>query len=136
MVVQLFTTYVFRCITPIPVCPQVEPPCFLAPEPDGVRLITPTSHALLQRVSESLLQVLSPGSTAPGALLLDAHKLFDAHSHKADEVLRSISGQLPEAVHACADAALASQPPITQTALLKVGFMDCSMGCGMKYSKT
>lgn len=86
-----------------------------------MRLLSPTTHALLQRVPDPLLEVLSPGSTAPGALLLDARKLFDEHSHKADEVLRSIAGQLPQAVHACADAALALQPTTAQVALLKVG---------------
>ncbi len=45
---------------------QVDPPCFIHPEVDGVRLIMPSSHALLQRVPDALQQVFSPGSTAPG----------------------------------------------------------------------
>lgn len=50
-------------------------------------------------------QVYKPGSTSPAAQLLDARDLFDAGSARSDKVLRQLSGQLHDAVVACAAAA-------------------------------
>ena len=57
---------------------------------------------------------------ATGATLFDARKLFDACNAKADEALRSIVRQLPEAVSSCIEAAGADMDPARQAALLKV----------------
>ena len=57
---------------------------------------------------------------AAGALLFDARQLFEQQNAKADEALRSIVGQLPEAVTSCVDAAGADLDPIRQAALMKV----------------
>ena len=54
-----------------------------------------------------------------GALLYDARALFDAQDARADEVLRSIAGALPDAVRTCAAAAGAELHPARQAALLK-----------------
>lgn len=61
-----------------------------------------------------------PCSICAGALLLDARQLFEQQNAKADEALRSIVGQLPEAVTSCVDAAGADMEPVRQTALMKV----------------
>ena len=53
-------------------------------------------------------------------MLYDARRLFDSGSARADDVLRSIVGQLPEAVRTCLDAALAELDILRQRALLKV----------------
>jgi hypothetical protein len=50
-------------------------------------------------------QVYKPGSTAAAAQLLDARDLFDAGSARSDKLLRQLTGQLDEAVIACATAA-------------------------------
>lgn len=44
----------------------VESPCVLAPECDGIRIISQTTHELLRRVPDPLADVFRPGSTAPG----------------------------------------------------------------------
>ena len=54
-----------------------------------------------------------------GALLFDARCLFDGEEARADEVLRSIATDLPEAVATCAAAAAADHSPARQAALLK-----------------
>ena len=56
----------------------------------------------------------------PGAVLYDARQLFDGHNAKADVLLRSVAGALPEAVATCLDAAGAELSPLRQAALLKV----------------
>lgn len=53
-------------------------------------------------------------------MLYDARQLFDAHNAKADVLLRSVAGALPEAVATCLDAAGADLSPLRQAALLKV----------------
>lgn len=55
-----------------------------------------------------------------GAVLYDARELFDAHSPRADGLLRSIAQELPAAVAACASAAAADLDPLRQAQLLKV----------------
>jgi hypothetical protein len=51
------------------------------------------------------LQAYKPGSTAAAAQLLDARDLFDAGSARSDKLLRQLTGQLDDAVIACATAA-------------------------------
>ena len=55
-----------------------------------------------------------------GALLFDARQLFEQQNARADEALRSIVGQLPQAVATCVDAAGADMDPVRQAALMKV----------------
>lgn len=57
---------------------------------------------------------------AAGATLYDVRQMFDACNVKADEALRSIVRQLPEAVSTCLEAAGAAVDPARQAALLKV----------------
>ncbi|KAK9823042.1 hypothetical protein WJX81_002597 [Elliptochloris bilobata] len=97
----------------------VELGAALVPECDGVRMVTATRHDLLRRVPDCLADVFRIGSTAPGALLYDARALFDAQDARADEVLRSIAGALPNAVRTCLAAASAELDLARQAALLK-----------------
>lgn len=60
-----------------------------------------------------------------GALLFDARQLFQQQNARADEALRSIVGQLPQAVATCVDAAVADLDPLRQAALMKVA--TCQM---------
>ena len=55
-----------------------------------------------------------------GALLFDARQLFEQQNARADEALRSIVEQLPQAVATCVDAAGADMDPLRQAALMKV----------------
>lgn len=52
--------------------------------------------------------------------MFDARQLFEQQNARADEALRSIVGQLPEAVSSCVDAAGSELDPVRQAALMKV----------------
>ena len=52
--------------------------------------------------------------------MFDARQLFEQQNARADEALRSIVGQLAEAVTSCVDAAAAELDPVRQAALMKV----------------
>jgi len=82
-----------------------EEPAILAPECDGVRIITRAKHEFLQRVPDCLVSIFGIGSFSPGALLYDALELFDAQSARADENLRLIGSNLSVAVEECIEAA-------------------------------
>ncbi|KAL8172309.1 hypothetical protein V2J09_024113 [Rumex salicifolius] len=82
-----------------------DEPIVLIPECDGVRILTNTSMEFLQRVPDSTVSIFKIGSTTPAALLYDALDHFDRRSAKADENLRIIRQNLPEAIEACIDAA-------------------------------
>ena len=58
--------------------------------------------------------------TCTGALLFDARQLFEQQNAGADQALRSIVGQLPQAVATCVDAAGAEMDAVRQAALMKV----------------
>lgn len=58
--------------------------------------------------------------TYTGALLFDARQLFEQQNAGADQALRSIVGQLPQAVATCVDAAGAEMDAVRQAALMKV----------------
>ncbi|KAI3847985.1 hypothetical protein MKX03_001097 [Papaver bracteatum] len=60
--------------------------------------------SFLFRIPESTASIFSVASTKPAALLYDALDLLDRRSAKADDYLRSIRSELPEAVEACLDA--------------------------------
>ncbi len=46
----------------------VEEPALLAPELDGVRVLTASTHELLRRIPDPLADVYRIGSTTPGRL--------------------------------------------------------------------
>lgn len=73
-------------------------------EIDGVRLISQTSHDLLQRVPNDLLDVFMFGSEAPGALLFEAFRLFQEGKKDAHEYLKMIGGGLEGAIESCVQA--------------------------------
>lgn len=68
-------------------------------------------------VSEDVFKV---GSSSPSAVLLDAADHLERNSAKADEDIRLIRTQLPEAVDGCIAAAGHEWDPYWQRQLLKV----------------
>ncbi|XP_064470643.1 vacuolar protein sorting-associated protein 16 homolog [Ornithodoros turicata] len=93
----------------------------LAQELDGIRVISNSSHELLQKVPNIVTEVLRIGSLAPGALLMEALSEFEKKSYKADEYLRMIidDNNLELAVYQCIDAATHQYPPMFQKKLLR-----------------
>ncbi|KAF8764583.1 Vacuolar protein sorting-associated protein like [Argiope bruennichi] len=96
-------------------------PVHLVPEIDGVRIISNTSHELLQKVPEAVADVFRIGSLSPSAILLEASNEFRRRSHKADEYIRMIreKNELEEAVQCCLKAAGHEFQPSTQKMLLR-----------------
>eukprot|EP00898_Chlorokybus_atmophyticus_P007460 jgi/Chlat1/7715/Chrsp66S07190 len=98
---------------------QYTEPLCLAPECDGLRIITNNRTEFLQRVPDATVDVFSIGSTTPAAMLYDAMEHFDHRSAKADENIRTIGSKLSEAVAACVDAAGFELDIPTQRSLLR-----------------
>ncbi|XP_054707259.1 vacuolar protein sorting-associated protein 16 homolog [Uloborus diversus] len=96
-------------------------PIHLVPEIDGVRIIGNSTHELLQKVPDAVIDVFKIGSLSPSALLLEASNEFRRHSHKADEYIRMIreKSELEEAVECCLKAAGHEFQPPTQKMLLR-----------------
>ncbi|KAL9603073.1 MAG: hypothetical protein Q9219_001437 [cf. Caloplaca sp. 3 TL-2023] len=77
----------------------------LLPDMDGVRLITNDACEFLQRVPDCTEDVFKLGSTSPASVLLDALGQLENKSPKADENIRLIRSNLPDAVGICVQAA-------------------------------
>ncbi|CAL8306793.1 unnamed protein product [Merluccius merluccius] len=99
----------------------LEEQCVCVGELDGVRLVSPSRHELLQEVPLVCEEIFKIASMSPGALLLEAHKEYQKSSQKADEYLREIKeqGMLGEAVRQCVEAAGHEHDTHTQKALLR-----------------
>ncbi|CAL8390734.1 unnamed protein product, partial [Boreogadus saida] len=99
----------------------LEEACVCVGELDGVRLLSPSRHELLQEVPLVCEDIFKIASMGPGALLLEAHKEYQKSSQKADEYLREIKeqGMLGDAVRQCVEAAGHEQHTHTQKALLR-----------------
>lgn len=101
----------------------------LAPELDGVRILSADRHEFLQKVPDASSAVFRPGSTDPAALLFDASECFAQRSAKADEGIRAIKAQLASAVDTCIEAAGHEWDPAWQRKLLKVSSAGAA-NCG------
>ncbi|KAH9267559.1 hypothetical protein BASA84_000611 [Batrachochytrium salamandrivorans] len=88
-------------------------------EIDSARIISNVSCELLERVPVSTEGIFRIGSTTPGAILFDAREHFEKESPKCDENIRSIRGQLMEAVISCIDSACNEFDIHLQKALLR-----------------
>ncbi|KAJ2356682.1 Vacuolar protein [Coemansia erecta] len=98
----------------------------LVQELDGVRMFTDDVHELLTKVGEDSKSVFQIGSTAPAALLYDAVDSMRAHSSRADEIVRSIRDDMPQAVDTCIAAAGAEPDTDEQQALLRAASLGKS----------
>ncbi len=77
----------------------------LVPEVDGIRIITPTKNEFLQRVPQSTEAIFATASCEPPAMLCYALERFEAGDVRAEESLRAIQSELPDAIEQCMDAA-------------------------------
>eukprot|EP00039_Didymoeca_costata_P016266 m.287847 g.287847 ORF g.287847 m.287847 type:complete len:856 (+) comp16368_c0_seq11:226-2793(+) len=98
----------------------------LAPEPDGVRIITETSHEYLEAVPEVVEKIFGLGfSKYPGAMLYQARQKFEQKDPLADDHIRNIKDDpdnpdsLAMAVEQCIAAAGHELETATQRSLLR-----------------
>ncbi|KAL9610043.1 MAG: hypothetical protein Q9167_005228 [Letrouitia subvulpina] len=77
----------------------------LLPEVDGIRILTNDVCEFLQKVPDESEDIFKPGSQSPAAVLLDAVTQLEKNSPKADDNIRLIHSNLPNAVAACIKAA-------------------------------
>ncbi|KAL8768887.1 MAG: hypothetical protein Q9209_004941 [Squamulea sp. 1 TL-2023] len=77
----------------------------LLPDIDGVRLVTNDVCEFLQKVPDCTEHVFKLGSSSPASVLLDAVDQLEKKSPKADENIRLIRSNLPDAVGTCVQAA-------------------------------
>lgn len=89
---------------------------------DGLRVLTPSSHELIQRVPEELESLGRIGASSSSFLLLSAYREWMENSGRAHDFLRPIqtTERMYEAVSACLTAAghCASASVANQKALL------------------
>lgn len=93
----------------------------LIPEMDCCRVITDTSVELLQRVPPATALLLRIGSIESSAMLLDAADAFHSGSPASDDAARAVvqTGQLPDAIETCTEAAGREFDILTQKRLLR-----------------
>lgn len=105
-------------------------PFHLIQEIDCVRVVSETTHELIQKVPFVVEKIFRINSTAPGSYLMEASRQFQLHSHRADEYIRLVKPDLPIAVQDCIDAAAFEFSPDVQKKLIRAAqfgkcfFMD------------
>ncbi|XP_076030223.1 vacuolar protein sorting 16 isoform X2 [Oratosquilla oratoria] len=92
---------------------------YLVEEVDSIRIISSTTHEILQKVPKVVTDTLGIGSMAPGALLLEASKGFQERSTRANDCLGMIKDMMEEAVTQCLQTAQHEYRPQTQKMLLR-----------------
>ncbi|XP_015182776.1 PREDICTED: vacuolar protein sorting-associated protein 16 homolog [Polistes dominula] len=80
-------------------------PVYLIPEIDGVRVLSNSSHEMIQKVPNVVLKIFRINSTDPASYLLEASKQFQKKSHKADSYIDLVKDKLDSAIIACIDGA-------------------------------
>ncbi|PIK46056.1 putative vacuolar protein sorting-associated protein 16-like [Apostichopus japonicus] len=86
---------------------------------DGLRILQPDIQEFLQEVPDNVAGIFKVASMASGALLYEASREFQKKSQKADEYIRLIHDDLPNAVKQCLEAAGEEFEPNTQKSLLR-----------------
>ncbi|KAH8278657.1 hypothetical protein KR018_006656 [Drosophila ironensis] len=99
-----------------------DPVMFLVAEMDGVRIITQTSHEMIQRLPKCVENIFAVNSQEPASYLFEAQKKFEEESYKSDEYLSMCRGKLDEAVSECIEAASFEFCPETQKSLLRTAY--------------
>ncbi|XP_033327025.1 vacuolar protein sorting 16 [Megalopta genalis] len=77
----------------------------LITEIDGVRVLSATSHEMIQKVPDVVQKIFRINSTDPASYLLEASKQFQKKSHKADSYIDLVKDKLDATIRACIDGA-------------------------------
>ncbi|XP_053980459.1 vacuolar protein sorting-associated protein 16 homolog [Hylaeus anthracinus] len=76
-------------------------PVHLVTEIDGIRVLSSSSHEMIQKVPSVVLKIFRINSTDPASYLLEASVQFQKKSHKADSYIDLVKSKLDAAVNAC-----------------------------------
>ncbi|KOX72193.1 Vacuolar protein sorting-associated protein 16 like protein [Melipona quadrifasciata] len=74
-------------------------------EIDGIRVLSGSSHEMIQKVPNVVQKIFRINSTDPASYLLEASKQFQKRSHKADSYMDLVKDKLDAAIKACIDGA-------------------------------
>ncbi|XP_063994060.1 vacuolar protein sorting-associated protein 16 homolog [Diachasmimorpha longicaudata] len=96
-----------------------DSPLHLISEVDGVRIISGSSHEMIQKVPNVVQKVFRINSTDPASYLLEASRQFQKRSHKADSYIDLIKEKLDSAIKDCVNAASHEFDPDTQKLLMR-----------------
>lgn len=80
-------------------------PVRLVTEIDGVRVLSETSHEMIQKVPNVVQKIFRINSMDPASYLLEASKQFQRRSHKADTYMDMVKDNLNTAIRTCIDGA-------------------------------
>lgn len=98
----------------------------LVPEMDGVRVLSGSSHEMIQRVPHSVHNIFSINSQAASSWLFEAHKKYADRSHQSNEYLCQSRADLPCAVAECVEAAAFEWDKPTQKSLVRAAYFGKS----------
>ncbi|XP_064535512.1 vacuolar protein sorting-associated protein 16 homolog [Drosophila montana] len=99
-----------------------DPVMFLVAEMDGVRIITQSSHEMIQRLPKCVENIFAVNSQQPASFLFEAQKKFEEKSYKSDEYLSLCRSSIELAVNECIEAAAYEFCPETQKSLMKAAY--------------
>lgn len=95
-------------------------PVHLVSEVDGVRVLSGSSHEMIQKVPSVVQKIFRINSIDPAAYLLEASKQFQKKSHKADSYIDLVKDKLDSAIRTCIDGASHEFDFATQKILVRV----------------
>ncbi|ALC48042.1 Vps16A [Drosophila busckii] len=96
-----------------------DPIMFLVAEMDGVRIITQTTHEMIQRLPKCVENIFAVNSQEPASYLFEAQNKFEEQSYKSDEYLSMCRADIELAVKECIEAAAFEFCPETQKSLMR-----------------
>lgn len=102
-----------------------EPIICLVPEIDGVRIITQSSHEIIQSLPKCVYNTFYLYSKAPSSCLLMAQKLFDANSCQSEDCMNMCRKNMKLAVKDCIESATYEFCMETQKRLMRVSYDIC-----------
>ncbi|XP_034487688.1 vacuolar protein sorting-associated protein 16 homolog [Drosophila innubila] len=99
-----------------------DPIMFLVAEMDGVRVITQSSHEMIQRLPKCVENIFAVNSREPACYLFEASKKFEEKSYNSDEYLRLCGSGIELAINECIEAAAYEFCPETQKSLMRTAY--------------
>lgn len=99
-----------------------DPAIFLVPEQDGLRIITNSTHEMIQKVPKCVQNIFAINSQEPSSFLFEAQKKFQERCHQSDEYLSLFRGKMDIAVDECIEAAGYEFCPETQKSLIRTAY--------------